>query len=81
MKIPIIKIGNSKGILLSKTLLERYNFGEKIEIIMKHNHLELRPIDTPREEWVEKFKEMHENGEDRLLIDNMLDDEHIEEWK
>ena len=81
MKIPIIKIGNSKGILLSKTLLERYKFGEKLEIVMKYNHLELRPIDAPREGWDEKFKAMHQRGDDRLLIDNRLEDEHLEEWE
>ena len=33
MKIPLISIGNSKGILLSKTILERYGFKDKIEIV------------------------------------------------
>ncbi|MFN5384981.1 MAG: AbrB/MazE/SpoVT family DNA-binding domain-containing protein, partial [Bacteroidota bacterium] len=29
MEIPIIKIGNSKGIRLSKTILEKYNITDK----------------------------------------------------
>ena len=33
MEIAIIQIGNSKGIRLSKTLLEKYNIKDKIEII------------------------------------------------
>ena len=81
MEVPIIKIGNSKGILLSKTLLEQYKFGKKLEIIMKHNHLELRPLRSPREGWDEKFKLMHQNGDDRLLIDDIFEDENMEEWK
>ena len=87
MKIPIIKIGNSKGILLSKTLLVRYHFGEKVELIMKENHLELKPIDAPREGWEDKFRQMHKHGEDKLIIDDLLEDEDLfededlEEWK
>ena len=81
MEIPIIKIGNSKGILLSKTLLERYNFGEKAEIVMKHNHLEIRPVQSPRKGWDEKFQQMHQRGDDRLIIDNLFEDDYLEEWK
>ena len=81
MKIQVIKIGNSKGIILSKMLLERYKFGEKIEIVMKPNHLELRPAKSVRQGWDERFKEMHEQGDDRMLIDDLSEDEELEEWK
>ncbi len=52
MEISIIRIGNSKGILLSKTLIERYGFGDKIEITMKQNHLELKPLSLPRQGFI-----------------------------
>lgn len=81
MKIQIIDIGNSKGIILGKTLLERYSFGDKLEVIMKHDHIELRPAKSPREGWEDQFKKMHQNGDDRLLIDTIGDDDFIEEWK
>lgn len=81
MEIQVIRIGNSKGILLSKVLLERYKFGEKIEIVMKANHLELRPLKSVRQGWDEKFKEMHKQGEDNLLINDLPEDEELEEWK
>jgi antitoxin MazE len=86
MEIPLIKIGNSKGILLSKTLIERYGFGEKIEILMNQDHLELRPLSLPRQGWDEAFKQMHEQGDDKLLDDDVLDDDVLdndlaEGWK
>jgi antitoxin MazE len=81
MEIPIIKIGNSKGILLSKTLLERYKFGDKIEIIMKQDHIEIKPVKSPRAGWDDEFAKMHERGDDELLIDVMLDDDIIEDWE
>jgi antitoxin MazE len=81
VETPIINIGNSKGIILSKTLLERYGFGNKLEVIMKQDHIELRPTQTPREGWEDQFKKMHQNGDDRLLIDSILDDDIFDEWK
>ena len=33
MELSIINIGNSKGIRLSKTILEKYNIQDKIELI------------------------------------------------
>jgi antitoxin MazE len=81
MEVAIINVGNSKGILLSKTILEKYGFVEKIELVMKENHLELKPVKPPRQGWDEAFKEMHEKGEDRLLDDDVLDDDLWEEWK
>jgi len=81
MEVPIINIGNSKGIILSKTILERYGFVDKIEIVMEENHLEIKPVKPPRQGWDEAFKEMHERGHDQLLIDNILDNDLIEPWE
>ena len=81
MEVPIINVGNSKGILLSKTILEKYGFVEKIEITMKQNHLELKPVKPPRQGWDKAFKEMHERRDDELLIDDILDDDFFEEWE
>ena len=81
MEVSIINVGNSKGILLSKTILEKYGFAEKIELIMKQDQLELLPVKPPRQGWDEAFKEMHERGEDHLLNDDVLDDDLWEEWK
>ena len=40
----------------------------------------LKPVKPPRQGWDEAFKEMHERGEDELLMDDILDDDIIEEW-
>lgn len=80
MEVAIINVGNSKGILLSKTILEKYAFVDKIKLVMKQDHLELLPVKPPRQGWDEAFKEMHERGEDMLLDDDVLDDDILEEW-
>ena len=80
MEIPIIQIGNSKGFRLSKTLLEKYNFKDKVELILEKGYLILKPISSPRKGWEESFKEMNAEGEDQLLFDDVFENENIEEW-
>jgi len=81
MEIQVVKIGNSKGIRLSKTLLERYNIRDKLEIIFEKGYLILKPVSKPRSGWKEAFKEMHDNKDDQLLFDDVFQDENLEEWK
>ena len=81
MEISIVKIGNSKGFRLSKTILERYNITDKIELIFEKGHIILRPISEPRKDWDKAFQKMHENGDDQLLINDVFDDENFDEWK
>ena len=81
MKLTIIKIGNSKGFRLSKTVLAKYNISEEVEMILEEEQIVLRPITTPRKGWDEAFRQMHENGDDQPLIDDFFEDENFEEWK
>jgi len=78
MEIPLIKIGNSKGIRLSKTILKKYNIKNSLEIILEKGQIILRPKDEPRIGWAEQFKEMAKNGDDQLLIDDVFEDETFE---
>lgn len=81
MEISVIKIGNSKGIRLSKTLLNRYNIKDSVDLIMDKGQIILKPISKPRKGWEKAFEKMAENGDDKLLIDDVFDDENLEEWK
>jgi len=80
MEISVIKIGNSKGIRLSKTLLEKYNIKDSIDLIMDEEQIILKPISKPRQGWEKAFKKMAKNEEDNLLIDDVFENENIEEW-
>ncbi len=80
MELSIINIGNSKGIRLSKTILEKYGMYDKIELVLEKGYIILKPKLEPRKNWEEAFKNMNENGEDQLLIDDIFEDENFEEW-
>lgn len=75
MQVSVVQIGNSKGIRLSKTLLEKYHITNKIELILENDHIVLKAIAEPRKNWEEAFAEMHQNGDDKLLIDSVSEDE------
>jgi len=80
MELSIIKIGNSKGFRLPKTLIEKYNIKDKVELILEKGYLIIKPISKPRKGWEQFFKEMNEKGEDKLLIDDVFENENMEEW-
>ncbi len=80
MEISIIQIGNSKGFRLTKTILERYNITDKIELIFEKGQIILRPVSAPRKGWDKAFQKMNENGDDQLLFDDVFDDENLDEW-
>ncbi|MGY6523536.1 MAG: AbrB/MazE/SpoVT family DNA-binding domain-containing protein [Mongoliitalea sp.] len=79
MEIAVINIGNSKGIRLSKTILEKYQITDRVEIILEDEQIILKPKTKPRQGWEAAFQEMHEQGDDSLLIDDVFEDEDIEE--
>jgi antitoxin MazE len=80
MELSIIQIGNSKGFRLSKTLIEKYNIKDKVELILEKGYLILKPISSPRKGWETAFKEMNENGDDQLLFNDIFENENFEEW-
>ncbi|WP_292891326.1 AbrB/MazE/SpoVT family DNA-binding domain-containing protein [Nonlabens sp.] len=80
METSIIKIGNSKGLRLSKTILEKYNIKDKVELILEKGQIILKPITLPRKNWEKEFKKMNENGDDKLLMNDVFEDENLEEW-
>jgi len=81
MEIPVINIGNSKGIRLSKAILEQYNISDTLELILEKGKIILKPKPVPRKGWEKSFKQMNANGDDQLLFDDIFEDEIFEEWK
>ena len=81
METSIIKIGNSKGLRLSKTILEKYNIKDKVDVILEDEQIVIKPLPSPRKNWDKEFKKMHQNGDDTLLLDDVFEDENLEEWK
>jgi antitoxin MazE len=80
MHISVKSIGNSKGIRLGKTLLEKYNIKDSVEVILEKDYIIIKPINSPRKGWENAFKTMHESGDDTPLMEDFFEDEKLEEW-
>ncbi len=80
MEVSIIAIGNSKGLRLSKTLLEKYNIKDKVELVLEKGYIIIKPISSPRKNWEAAFKKMHALGDDQLLFEDVFEEENFGEW-
>lgn len=80
METAIIKIGNSKGLRLSKTILDKYNIKDKVKIVLEEGRIILIPIETPRQNWETAFEKMSIERDDKMLMNDVFKDENFEEW-
>lgn len=79
MDLSVIKIGNSKGIRLSKTILEKYEIKDTVELVLEEDHIILKPKVKARKGWDKAFRKMHESGDDKLTIPDLFQDENFGE--
>ncbi|BAZ30130.1 transcriptional regulator/antitoxin, MazE [Cylindrospermum sp. NIES-4074] len=75
IKTRIVKIGNSQGLRIPKTLLEQSGINSEVEIEVQGNHLIIRPVEQVRLGWDKAFAAMAEKQDDVLL-----DDVNTTEW-
>ncbi len=82
MEAKIIKIGNSRGVIIPSHFLKLLGLEDSAEMKLDNEKLILTPVKKkkPREGWEASFKEMHKNGDDELLIPDVFQDENFDEW-
>ena len=68
MEIQVIQIGNSKGIILSRAIIERYNIQNRVALELRKNHINISPVIQSRDGWDKSLNEMNARGEDILLL-------------
>ena len=87
MKANIIRIGNSRGIRLPKSLLQECGLDNtlmEVDIAVKNKSLVITRSESIRDGWENAFKKMAEAGDDELLDTEFLQnswDESEWEWK
>jgi len=82
MLISVVPIGNSKGIRLPKTIIDQLNVSDKLDLEVENQQMILTPVhSTARKDWIESFQKMHQNENDRLLIEDFNEKKAFEwEW-
>ena len=59
-------------------ILDKYQISDKIELILEKGYIILKPKTEPRKNWDKAFEKMHENGEDKSLMDDVFENENFE---
>ena len=63
----VVKIGNSHGIRIPRTLLEQADLTDEVEMTIEGNKLVIQSARHHRQGWETKFMEMAQQGDDHLL--------------
>ena len=84
MRTRIIRIGNSQGVRIPKSLLDQSGLMDEVDLEVEDGKIVLRAPENPRAGWEEAFALMHERGDDVLLDGDQLGssswDEEEWEW-
>ena len=81
MVVKVRKIGNSLGILLSKSILEQCAIKEDVSIEVLDNTIVIKPVlKQVREGWEEQFLKAGSLNEHEILIDEVSNSFDEEEW-
>jgi antitoxin MazE len=63
-KTKIVRIGNSRGVRIPKIWLEQLHLDEEVEMAVQADQLVIRSARQPRQDWEQRFREMHEQQDD-----------------
>lgn len=81
MIVKLIKIGNSKGIRIPKTMIEQCGLKDQAELILDGKNLVIKPKRHPREGWAEELKNYDPSKDDAEIWPEFFDDWELEEWE
>ena len=82
VKAKIVRIGNSKGIRIPKTILEQCHINDEVELETRDDCLIIKSPHSARENWENEFKKMRENKDDIMLVKEDVSAEwDEEEWE
>jgi antitoxin MazE len=76
----VVKIGNSRGIRIPRTVLEQAGLTDEVEMTVEGNKLIIQAFRHPRQEWEERFADMAKRGDDQLLDETSSTQWDEEEW-
>jgi antitoxin MazE len=81
MIIKVRKIGNSAGIILSKSMMEQCAIKDEVKIEIKGDSIIIQPVKKkPREGWEESFINAGSLTDHSTIIPNFSNNFDDEEW-
>ena len=80
-KTRIVRIGNSRGIRIPKTLLDEANLPDEVELHVQPGGLVVQGVRRPRSGWAAAAKRMRARRDDRALDEATATKFDREEWE
>jgi antitoxin MazE len=84
MKTKVVKIGNSRGIRIPKSLIDESGLKSEVDLEVIDGQIIIKSISKSRESWDSAFKKMAKNKDDILLDPVILTRQSTwdkEEWE
>ena len=84
MKTKVVKIGNSRGIRIPKSLIDESGLKSEVDLEVIDGQIIIKSISQSRESWDSAFKKMAKNKDDSLLDSVTLTQQSTwdkEEWE
>ena len=80
-KTRIVRIGNSRGIRIPKTLLDQADLPEEVELHAEPGRLVVQAVRQARSVWAAAAKRMRTRGDDRLVDEPTSTKFDQQEWE
>jgi len=77
----VVKIGNSRGIRIPRTLLEQAGLTDEVEMAVDGDKLIIRAARSTRLGWDAQFAAMAEQGDDHLMDETISSEWDEREWQ
>jgi len=68
----IIKIGNSRGIRIPKSIIDQSGIKNEVELEVKNDKIIIKSLSEIRKNWSLAFQKMSKSNDDLLLDENTL---------
>jgi antitoxin MazE len=84
MKTKIVKIGNSRGIRIPKSIIHESGLKNDVVLEVSDGQIIIKPIATNRQSWDSSFKKMAKKHDDILLDSKVIQSQSKwdqEEWE
>jgi len=67
MKARLVRIGNSRGVRLPKTIITQAGLTDEVELGVRDGAVIIARATSARSGWADAARQMRQRGEDRLL--------------
>lgn len=81
MKARLVRIGNSRGIRLPKSVIEQAGLTQEVDVSVQDGAVVIRSTAHPRAGWADAAAALHGAGDDRLLDEPEATRFDTTEWR